>query len=320
LDESYNVMDKIMSGEVNNSLLAGFLIALKSKGETAEEIAGFTSAMREKSIKINVDKETTIDVCGTGGDNSHTFNISTAASFVVAGAGIKVAKHGNRSVSSLSGSADVLKELGIDINLSPEKTEKALNEIGIAFLFAPNYHPAMKYAAQVRKELGIRTVFNILGPLTNPAGVKRQLVGTFSPLVSQKMAEASEFLDYEKVCFITSENNVDEITLNGYTDVYEYKRNIGTEYYKIDNKNFDYPAISPESIKGVNAETNAKIMMDIFENKTKNGAFHVVTANAAMGLFSAGYSENINDCLEAAKDSIVSGKALEKINLLINFK
>jgi len=320
LEESYNTMTSIMSGEVNNSQLAGFLIALKAKGETATEIAGFANAMREKSIKIDVDIENTIDVCGTGGDNSSTFNISTAAAFVVAGAGIKVAKHGNRSVSSLCGSADVLQYLGIDINLSPEKTEKALNEIGIAFLFAPNYHPAMKYAAQVRKELGIRTVFNILGPMTNPASVKKQLVGTFSPEVSNKLSEAASYLDYSRVCFLTSEGNMDEVSLSGSTIVYDYEQITGINLYKINNENFGYPEIAKESIAGTTAEANAKKIMDIFENKTNNGAFHVVAANAAMGLYSAGYSTDLKECVVAAEDSIKSGKALNKVKQLINYK
>ena len=320
LVESYNTMSSIMNGEVNQSQLAGFLIALKSKGETSVEIAGFANAMREKSIKIDADKENTIDVCGTGGDNSSTFNISTAAAFVVAGAGIKVAKHGNRSVSSLCGSADVLQELGININMTVEETEKALNEIGIAFLFAPNYHPAMKYAAQVRKDLGVRTVFNILGPLTNPAGVKKQLVGTFSNLVSQKMAEASEHLSYNKICFVTSNNNVDEISLSGTTLVFEYEKSDGIKKYLLNKENFGYPEIDIKDITGTTAKINAQIMIDVFENKTKNGAFHVVAANAAMGLYAAGYSQNIQECTNAAEESIKSGKALQKLKQLQNIK
>lgn len=316
IDEASEIMLMIMNGEVNNSQLAGLLTGLKSKGETPEEIAGFANAMREKSVRIKTDTENAIDVCGTGGDNSHTFNISTAAAFVVAGAGIKVAKHGNRSISSLSGSADVLKVLGVNIDLSPEKSEKALNEIGIAFLFAPMYHPAMKYAATVRKELGVRTVFNILGPLTNPAGVKKQLVGTFNKDVSEKMAEASKYLEYSKVCFITSDNNIDEITLNGNTSVFEFDKNKGLRKYEINNTIFGYPRIDPLTIAGNSAEDNAKIMLKVFKNETNNGAFHVVASNAAMGLYAAGFSDDITVCLEAAEDSIISGKALNKLNAL----
>ena len=174
-EEAFYVMDMIMSGEVNNSQLAAILIALKGKGETAAEIAGFASAMREKSIKVETKRSDLIDVCGTGGDDSGTINISTAAAFVVAGAGIGVAKHGNKSISSRSGSADVLTQLGVKIDLSPSETGRAIDETGIGFLFAPYYHPAMKFASVVRKELGMKTVFNLLGPLTNPAGTKNQL-------------------------------------------------------------------------------------------------------------------------------------------------
>src|SRR3989304_7186624 len=200
--ESYNLMNEIMQGSINNSHLSGILIALKLKGESAEEIAGFASAMRENSQKIICDDENMIDVCGTGGDNSGSFNISTAVAFTVAGAGVKVAKHGNRSISSKSGSADVLEELGININLSKEQSEEALDKVGMAFLFAPLYHPAMKHAGQVRKELGIKTVFNMLGPLTNPAGVKRQMIGTFSIKAAETMCEAAKYLGHKKVCFV----------------------------------------------------------------------------------------------------------------------
>ena len=201
-EEAYHVMHTIMSGEVNNAHLAGILIALKAKGECAAEIAGFAKAMREKSIKVKVSNPNVIDVCGTGGDDSGTFNISTAAAFVVAGAGVAVAKHGNKSISSRSGSADVLTEMGININLSPDATKQALEEIGISFLFAPQYHPAMKYAAVVRKELGMKTAFNLLGPLTNPAGTKRQLIGVYNNRSAKLLAEAAQYLDMEHVCFI----------------------------------------------------------------------------------------------------------------------
>ena len=215
LAESYDAMLRIMSGDVSNILLSAFLIALKSKGETADEVAGFVRAMRDKSLKINVDDA--IDVCGTGGDSSNTFNISTAVAFVVAGAGIKVAKHGNRSVSSNSGSADVLKELGVNIEMNPQNAENTLSKIGITFLFAPLYHPAMKYAAETRKELGTRTVFNIIGPLTNPASVKRQLVGTFNNTTAKLLCDASENLEYDRIKIICNANRFDEVLLNDET-------------------------------------------------------------------------------------------------------
>ncbi len=224
LEEARQVMNEIMKGNVNHSLLAGLLIALKVKGESAEEVAGFTIAMRERGIKLNYPDDNVIDVCGTGGDNSGTFNISTAAAFVAAGAGVKVAKHGNRSISSNCGSADVLSELGVNINLTAEKSIEALNKIGITFLFAPQYHPAMKYAAQVRKELGTKTIFNLLGPLTNPAGVKKQIIGTYNNNASELYSQAAQYLDFEKVCFLCAGNKYDEIILDQKTKMIEYNK------------------------------------------------------------------------------------------------
>jgi anthranilate phosphoribosyltransferase len=319
LEESYSAMGEIMSGEVNNSHLAGFLIALKSKGESPTEIAGFAKAMKEKSIKVNCDDENVTDVCGTGGDNSGSFNISTATSFAVAGAGVRVAKHGNRSISSQCGSADVLQELEININLSKEKSEEALREVGIAFLFAPNYHPAMKFAAPVRKELGIKTVFNMLGPLTNPAGVKKQMIGVFDSRASKTMSEAAKYLDLKKVCFLCGSGKYDEIYLGDITEVHEFNQGEEIKSYFISNETFGYPKINFSSIKGGTPADNARIILDIFENKKMNGAYHTVAANAALALYSADFSKDLKECQYAAEDSIRSGAALGKLNELRKF-
>ncbi|HSR18289.1 MAG TPA: anthranilate phosphoribosyltransferase, partial [Ignavibacteriaceae bacterium] len=291
----------------------------KSKGETPEEVAGFAKAIRDKSIKINCIDENAIDVCGTGGDGSGTFNISTATAFAAAGAGVKVAKHGNRSISSKCGSADVLQELGININLSPEQSEQALNEIGIAFLFAPLYHPAMKYAAPVRKELGIKTVFNMLGPLTNPAGVKKQIIGTFSSAAAKTMSEAAKYLELKKVCFLCSNDKYDEVYLGGSTSIYEYNKDSGVKNYTISNETFDYPLISDHQIMGDTPKINAQIILEVFENKTRNGAFHTIAANTALALFCAGLSDDLEECKRAAEESIFSGAALNKLNQLKKF-
>jgi anthranilate phosphoribosyltransferase len=307
-------MTEIMSGEVNNSHIAGFLIALKSKGERPVEVAGFAKAMQEKSIRIICDDENVIDVCGTGGDNSGSFNISTAATFVAAGAGVKVAKHGNRSISSKSGSADVLQALGVNINMTKEQSEESLNKIGIAFLFAPLYHPAMKYAAPVRKELCIKTVFNMLGPLTNPARVKKQIIGTFSLKAASIMAEAAKFLDLQKVCFLCGSDKYDEIYLGDNTDVHEYNAGKEIKSYTLSNKSFDYPLIHFDDIKGDTPEVNAQIILNIFERKVQNGAFHTVTANTALALYAADYSNNLEECKRAAENSILSGAAMAKLN------
>ncbi len=318
-DESFTAMSEIMSGEVNNSHLAGFLIALKAKGETAPEVAGFAKAMQEKSIRVNCNDKNVIDVCGTGGDNSGSFNISTATSFVVAGAEVKVAKHGNRSISSKCGSADVLQSLGININLTKEQSEEALNKIGIAFLFAPLYHPAMKYAMPVRRELGMKTVFNILGPLTNPARVKKQIIGTYNLKAARIMAEAAKYLELEKVCFVCGSDRYDEIYLGDVTGVHEYNRGKEIKIYNITSETFGYPRITDEDIKGDTPEKNAQIILDIFENKNKNGAYYTVAANSALALFSAGYSDNLLSCKAAAEQSISSGAALNKLNELRKF-
>ncbi len=318
-DESYFVMNKIMSGDVNNSHIAALLVALKSKGEQANEVAGFVKAMREKSIKINSTNSNCIDVCGTGGDNSNTFNISTAVSFVVAGTGIKVAKHGNRSISSKSGSSDVLTELGININMSNLQSEEALDKIGITFLFAPNYHPAMKYVMPVRRELGFKTIFNVLGPLTNPANTKRQMIGTFSNSTAELMREAVRNLNMEKVCFVCTENEYDEITLTGESKIFEYDETKGNSEYFVNNETFGYPKIDFENIVGGSPKENSQIILDLFERPQKNAEFYVVSANAALAIYASGHSEDLQECKKIAENSILSGKALEKLNELKDF-
>ncbi|MFA5803841.1 MAG: anthranilate phosphoribosyltransferase [Melioribacteraceae bacterium] len=319
LQDAYNVMHKIMSGEVHEAQIAALVLALKTKGETPEEVAGFAKAMRDFSVKINHQDKNMIDVCGTGGDGSNTFNISTAVSFVVAGVGIKVAKHGNRSISSKSGSADVLAELGLNINLSPSQSEQALTEIGIAFLFAPNFHPAMKYAAPVRKALGIKTIFNVLGPLTNPAGTKKQLIGVYNLSTAQLMAEAVKYLDMEKVYFVNTSNSFDEISLTGETNVIEYSLDNGIKNFRIDQDSFGYAKINIEKIQSESVLNNSKIMLSVLKDKIKDEAYYVVAANAALALRVAGNSDDLIACKDAAEDSILSGKAFEKLNALKNF-
>ena len=318
-DEAYQVMYSIMSGNENNSKIASMLTALKIKHETAEEVAGFVKAMREKVIKIKCDDENVIDVCGTGGDGSGTFNISTAVGFVAAGAGVKVAKHGNRSISSKSGSSDVLHELGVDVQLSPELSAKALNEIGIAFLFATLYHPAMKHVAPIRKELEFRSIFNILGPLTNPAGTKRQLIGTFNNEVAKLMSEAVKHLDMKKVCFICTNNSFDEISLTHPTNVIETMDNNGMYFYQLTNQSFGFPQIELKDIQGSSAKENAEIIYKIFSGKEKTPGYYVVVANAALALKAAGLHNDLNECVKVAEESIQSGNTLRKLNELKEF-
>ena len=319
LQDAYNVMHKIMSGAINETQIAALLLALKTKGETPEEVAGFAKAMRDFSVKINLQDKNMIDVCGTGGDGSNTFNVSTAVSFVVAGAGIKVAKHGNRSISSKSGSADVLIELGLNINLSPSQSEQALTEIGIAFLFAPNFHPAMKYAAPVRKALGLKTIFNVLGPLTNPANTKKQLIGVYNLKTAQLMAEATKYLDMEKVYFVNTSDNFDEISLTGETDVIKYSSDSGIKNFRVNQDSFGYTKINIKKIQSDSVINNSRIMLSILKDKIKNEAYYVVAANAALALHVAGYSDDLIACKDTAEESILSGKAFEKLNALKNF-
>ena len=318
-DEAYEVMYSIMSGNENNSKIASLLTALKMKGETSEEVAGFVKAMREKVIKIKCENERVIDVCGTGGDGSGTFNISTAVSFVVAGAGVSVAKHGNRSISSRSGSSDVLHELGVDVQLNPELSEKALNEIGIAFLFAPLYHPAMKHVAPIRKELEFRSIFNILGPLTNPAGVKRQLIGTFNDDVARLMTDAIRLLEMEKVAFLCTSNRYDEITLTDITKVYEVNHDHSMYFYSLTNENFGYPKATLEQLQGGSAKENAEIIYKVFTGETDGAAYEVVVANAAMALKTSGISDDLAECKNLAEESIKSGATLRKLKELKEF-
>jgi len=318
IEEATQVMNEIMTGEVNSSLLSEILVALKSKGETAEEIAGFAVAMRENSIKIINKDDNVIDVCGTGGDKSGTFNISTAAAFVAAGAGVKVAKHGNRSISSSCGSADVLNELGVNINLSEERSAKALKEIGITFLFAPKYHPAMKYAAQVRRELGMKTIFNLLGPLTNPAGTKKQIIGTYSNNAAKLLSQAAQFLEFEKVCFLCAGNKYDEIILDQKTKMIEYNKEGLTET-EISAATFCYPEVNVNEIQGGDAKDNVQIILEMFKNKNRNGVFHTICANTAVALYAAGVSDDLIECKDAAEESILKGKAYDKLRSLIEF-
>ena len=316
--ESTDTADLIMNGKVNNSQIAALLTAMKIKGETPEEIAGFAMAMRNNGIKISSSDLNTIDVCGTGGDNSGSFNISTAVAFVVAGAGVRVAKHGNRSITSKSGSSDVLSDLGVKIDLSPEKAEQALDEIGITFLFAPIYHPAMKNVAPVRVELKFKTIFNVLGPLTNPANTTKQMIGTYNYNIAEKMVKASKLLGMENVTFVCTNDQYDEITLANTSRLISMKDSeVITE--EIDASTFGYKNVNLKEIIGSTPNENSKIILRLFSNPERNAHFNVVAANAAVALCTTGNYDNLEAAKIAAEDSILSGKALVKLKELIAF-
>ncbi|MFI5253564.1 MAG: anthranilate phosphoribosyltransferase [Bacteroidota bacterium] len=315
-DEAQDVMRNIMEGKATNAQIASLLIALKFNGEIPEEIIGFVEVMLEKAVKIQIDDPEAIDMCGTGGDGSGTFNISTAASFVVAGAGITVAKHGNRSISSSCGSADVLKALGVNIELPPERVADCINKIGIGFLFAPMFHPAMKYAAQTRADLGVKTCFNILGPMTNPARVKRQLVGAFSDEAAATLAAGFSNLGSKKVCIVHSSDGLDEVSLGAQTRVYEITGGSSMETYTIQPDALQLPIVKPSEIIGGSSDVNAKILSNILKGE-RGPHRDVVLANAAFGLYVAGKAQNPREGVSLAVESIDSGSAQHKLHQLI---
>ncbi len=314
-DEAREIMLKIMSGEYNDAQISGFLIALRAKGESSSEIAGFAQAMRDKMTKID-SVDNAIDMCGTGGDASGTFNISTAASFVVAGAGVPVAKHGNRSMSSKSGSADVLTELGVDITLPPEKVSSCIKDIGIGFMFAPSLHPAMKYAMGARVALGTRTVFNILGPLCNPAGVKRQLMGIFEGSLTDKVAKVLKKLGSEKAMIVHGYDGLDEVSTTASTKISHLNSQGEIESMAIAPSDYGIETSTLEELKGGSPEKNAKIIMSILDGSENGKKTDIVVLNAAAGIYVGGKSESIDAGIEAARKSIESGSALKKLQEL----
>jgi len=318
-EESRDLMFKIMSGEYDDAQIAGFLIALRAKGEKSEEIAGFAQAMRDKMTHIE-SVDDAIDMCGTGGDASGTFNISTAASFVVAGAGVPVAKHGNRSMTSKSGSADVLTALGVDITLPPEKVSKCIQDIGIGFMFAPSLHPAMKYAMGARKALGTRTVFNILGPLCNPAGVERQLMGIFEGSLTDKVAKVLQKLGSKHAMVVHGYEGLDEISTTSSTKISHLKEDNSIESTAISPSDFGFEKASLKDLKGGEPEENAAIIKNILDNSDKGKKADIVILNAGAGIFVGGKSKNLEDGVQLARESIESGAAFEKLNQLAAIK
>ncbi len=316
--EAETVMDEVMSGTATPAQIAGFLIALRMKGESIEEITACAKVMRKKASLIRPKRYTElIDIVGTGGDKSSSFNISTTAAFVTAGAGIPVAKHGNRSVSSKSGAADVLTALGVNIALEPKKVEQCINEVGIGFLFAPNFHPAMKFAIGPRKDLGVRTIFNILGPLTNPAEAPFELMGVFDEKLVRPLAQVLGNLGCRHAMVVHG-SGLDEITLSGKTVVSEFFDG-KIKSYSIDPSDFGFKACSRDSLVGGSPEENAKILKDILAGKEKGPKYETVLLNAGAAIYIAGKAKGIKEGIALAKNSIDSGKALEKLNKLIQW-
>jgi anthranilate phosphoribosyltransferase len=308
--ESAQCMKEIMEGNATDAQIGAFLAALRMKGETVEEITGAARIMRAKAAVIKA-PEGVLDTCGTGGDMSHTFNISTTTAFVVAGAGIPVAKHGNRSVSSQSGSADVLEALGLKIDLPPEKVEKCLYETGFGFLFAPLFHPAMKYAVRPRGEMGIRTIFNILGPITNPANARRQILGVFANRLTELLAMVLGNLGAVDAMVVHGEDGLDEVSISGRTKVSRFKDG-EVKNFHIEPEDFGIWRSEIDQIRGGNREENAAITLSIL-NGEKGPKRDIVLMNSALALIVSGKTEDFKTAFHMAEDSIDSGSASRKL-------
>ena len=318
--EAEDAMRTMMSGEASHEHIAALLMGLRARGETLDELVGFTKAMRDFAIDVECDDAHAIDLCGTGGDGINTFNISTTATFVCAGAGVTVAKHGNRSVSSKSGSADVLETLGVEIELEKEGVEYCLEEAGVAFLFAPYFHPAMRHVMPVRKSLGVRTFFNILGPLCNPAGVTRQLVGAFDTQTAQWMIQILAELDAEHAITAHSQDGMDELSISDATTIFEYdtsSRNPVPRSREVGPEEHDFDRAPVTALEGGTAEENAAILRSILSGDDTSPRRDIVLLNAGYALHASDQFDDADEAIEAARDSIASGAALEKLETLI---
>jgi anthranilate phosphoribosyltransferase len=314
-EEAIAVMTEIMEGAATPAQIGSFITALRIKRETVEEITGFATVMRAMATPVKCKSPRIVDTCGTGGDGLHTFNISTASAFVAAGAGATVAKHGNRSVSSSCGSADVLKELGVNIEAEVPTVENCLDEVGIGFLFAPLLHKAMKHAIGPRREIGIRTVFNVLGPLTNPAGAKAQLIGVYDAGLTESLAKVLKNLGSERVFVVHGEDGEDEISITGRTKVSEL-RNGEINTYMVMPEDFGIPKASLKEILGGDAKENSSILRSILDGE-KGARRDAVLLNAAAVITAAGITEDIKQGIKVAMDSIDSGKAKQKLDDLV---
>ena len=315
MDDAVTVMREVMEGEVTPAQLGSYLTALALKGETPEEIAGFATVMREKSLRVAVDGNA-IDTCGTGGDRKGTFNISTAAAFVVAGAGLTVAKHGNRAASGDCGSADVLEALGVRIELPPEAVERCLREIGIGFMFAPAYHPAMRYAAPVRREIGIRTVFNVLGPMTNPAGVPCQLIGVGYPEVAEKMAEALRLFGTHHAIIVHSDDGMDELSLGSDTAGWEVLDG-EIRPYVVRPRDLGLPHATPDDLRGGDPAANAETMRAILSG-VGGPVRDAVVLNSGAALVAGDVADTLAEGIEMAAASVADGRAAEKLDAMVS--
>jgi anthranilate phosphoribosyltransferase len=316
-DDARGVMDTIMSGEATPAQIGGFLVALRLKGETADEIAGCAEAMRAHVLPVKARRDDLVDTAGTGGDGGKTFNISTAAALVAAAAGAGVAKHGNRSVSSKAGSADVLESLGFELELPPDRIADSIDELGFGFMFAPTHHPAMKHAGPVRRELAARTIFNVLGPLTNPAGARAQVVGVYAPALVRTIAEVLAQLGARRAFVVHGAGGIDELSPTGPNLVCEVVDG-GVREREIDPLELGVPRCSPEDLRGGSPADNAAAIRAVFRGDN-GGRRSAILLNAAGAIAAAGHAADLRDGLELAREAVDSGAAAARLEELIAF-
>jgi anthranilate phosphoribosyltransferase len=316
-DLAKTAMDEIMTGQATPAQIASLITALKMKGETVDEICGFVSAMRERALKVDIGAMDVVDTCGTGGDCKDTFNISTLAGFVAAGAGVKIAKHGNRGVSSSCGSADLLEELGVKIGIRPEHVAACLRDVGLVFLFAPLYHDAMKHAAETRKEIGIRTIFNILGPLTNPLGAKKQLIGVYDRALTKTVATVLERTGSRHVFVVHGNDGLDEVSVSGPTEIAELNDGRIKEY-DFNPKKYGIKKEGIDAIKSGSKAESAKRALNVLQGKSGHD-LDIVLVNAAFAIMVADVSDDFEDALAKARSAVAEGAAYRVFEKLKKF-
>jgi anthranilate phosphoribosyltransferase len=316
-EQMSQMITEIFSGDITDAQIGAMMAALATKGETFEELAGAARAMRRKALRIQTSAATVVDTCGTGGDGAHTFNISTTTSFVVAACGVTVAKHGNRSVSSQCGSADLLEALGVKLDTAPEIVEEAVQDIGIGFLFAPLYHGAMRFAAKARKEVGLRSIFNMLGPLTNPAGANCQLLGVYAPELTEMFAHALQLLGAKRAFVVHGHDGLDEISVCAPTRISELKDGL-IRTYDISPEQFFSELAEPADLLGGNPAENAQITRNILSGE-KGPKRNVVLINASAALVAAGQAEDLKQGIRMAETAIDDGAAAKKMEALIKY-
>ncbi len=321
-EQAERVMAQVMAGEATPAQIAGFLIALRIKGETVEEIAGCARAMRQAAVKVVPHQTKLVDTCGTGGDRAGTFNVSTTAAFVAAGAGLSIAKHGNRSVSSQSGSADVLEALGVNLNLTPEQVARCIDEVGIGFLFAPKLHPAMKHAIGPRRELGVRTIFNILGPLTNPAGAQAQVLGVYDPALTEVLASVLQELGARAAYVVHGDGGLDELTTSGPNRISVFgvaPGNGAIVTQMLDPRDLGFERAAAADLRGGDPATNAAITRAILTGTERGPKRDVTLLNAAAALHVGGLAADLADGVIKATESLDSGAAFHKLETLVTW-